>query len=227
MKSKTHASISGSAGSSTQAIRSFFVNPQAVSSRSSDTSGNTLPSTSHTSLDTAVVTGDVIRAEVLWTLKVVRCHYSFNSCNDISATMFPDSGIAKTFTCGATKCAYLTCFGLAPYFHEQLVDMVRSTACYSISFDECMNRISQNEQMDLIIRYWDGNTNKVAVRYLGSEFLGHATAVDILTHFKQGISRLDPKRLLQVSMDGPNVNLKFYTDLTKERRRTSATSEYQ
>ena len=135
------------------------------------------------------------------------CHYSFNSCNDISATfraMFPNSGIAKTFTCGANKCAYLSCFGLAPYLHEQLVDMVRSTACYSISFDECMNRISQNEQMDFIIRYWDGNTNRVAVRYLGSEFLGHATAVDLLTHFKQGISRLDPKRLLQVSMDGPN-----------------------
>ena len=124
-KNKTHASISGSAGSSTQEIRSFFVNPQDVSSRSSDTSSSTLPSTSHTSLDTAVVTSDVIRAEVLWTLKVVMCHYSFNSCND----MFPDSGIAKTFTCGATKCTYLTCFGLAPYFHEQLVDMVRSTAC--------------------------------------------------------------------------------------------------
>ena len=97
------------------------------------------------------------------------------------------------------------------------MDMVRSTACYSISFDECMNRISQNEQIDFIIRYWDGNTNKVAVRYLGSEFLGHATAVDRLPHFKQWISRLDPKRLLQVSMDGPNVNWKFYTDLTKER----------
>ena len=37
-------------------------------------------------VDTAVVTGDVIRAELLWTLKVVMCHYSFNSCNDISAT---------------------------------------------------------------------------------------------------------------------------------------------
>ena len=80
-----------------------------------------------------------------------------------------------------------------------------------------MNRISQNKQMDFIIRYWNGNTNKVAVRYLGSEFLGHVTAVDLLTHFKQGISQLDPKRLLQVSMDGPNVNWKFYTDLTKER----------
>ena len=42
-KSKTHASISGSAGSSTQAIRSIFVNPQGVSSRSSDTSASTLP----------------------------------------------------------------------------------------------------------------------------------------------------------------------------------------
>ena len=106
MKSKTHAGISWSAGSSTQAIRSFFVSPQGVSSGGSDTSGSTLPSTSHTFLDTAVVNGDVIRAEVLWTLKVVMCHYSFNSCNDISATfraMFPDCGIAKTFTCGATN----------------------------------------------------------------------------------------------------------------------------
>ena len=80
-----------------------------------------------------------------------------------------------------------------------------------------MNRISQNEHIDFIIRYWDGNTNKVAVRYLGSEFLGHATAVDLLLHFKQWISRLNPKRLLQVSMYRPNVNWKFYTDLTKER----------
>ena len=34
-------------------------------------------STYDTSLDTTVVTGDLIRAEVLWTLKVVMCHYSF------------------------------------------------------------------------------------------------------------------------------------------------------
>ena len=165
----THASISGSAGSSTQAIRSFFVNPQGVSSWSSETSGSTLPSTSHTSLDTTVVTGDVIRAEVLWTLKVVMCHYSFNSCNDISATfraMFPDSGIVKTFTCGASL---------------RISDMLWTCSIfpwaaggygtkYSMVFDECMNRISQNEQMDFIIRYWDGNTNKVAVWYLGSSF---------------------------------------------------------
>ena len=137
-KARHHASISGSAGSYTQAIRSCFVNPQGVSSRSSDTSGSTLPSTSHTSLDTAVVTGDVIRAEVLWTLKVVMCHYSFNSCNDISATfraMFHDSGIAKT---------------------------KHKTSEWTSSSDT-----------------GTAISTKVAVRYLGSEFLGHATAVDL------------------------------------------------
>ena len=39
-----------------------------------------------------------------------------------------------------------------PYFHEQLVDRIRDAPCYSVSFDECMNNISQNAQMDFIVR---------------------------------------------------------------------------
>ena len=81
-----------------------------------------------------------------------------------------------------------------------------------------MNKISQNEQMDFFVRYWDSDAGQISVRYLGSEFLGHATAVDLLTHFKDGIRQLDPKRLLQVSMHGPSVNWKFYTDLARERK---------
>ena len=56
------------------------------------------------------------------------------------------------------------------------------------------------------------------MRYLRSECIGHATAADLLTHFKDGIRQLDPKRLLHVSMDGPSVNWKFYTDLARERK---------
>ena len=56
------------------------------------------------------------------------------------------------------------------------------------------------------------------MRYLGSEFIGYATAAaDLLTHFNDDIRQLDPKRLLQVSMDGPSVNWKFYTDVARER----------
>ncbi len=90
--------------------------------------------------------------------------------------------------------------------------------CCSVTFDKCMNKISRTEQIDFIVRYWDIDTGQVSVRYLGSEFLGHATAADLLTHFKDGITQLDPKRLLQVSMDGPSVNWKVYTDLARERK---------
>ena len=30
-----------------------------------------------------------------------------------------------------------------PIFHGQLVDRVRDASCYSVSFDECMNRMSK------------------------------------------------------------------------------------
>ena len=54
-----------------------------------------------------------------------------------------------------------------------------------------------------ILRRWNWS-GQVSVRYRGSEFLGRATAADLLTHFKNGIGQLDPKRLLQVSMHGVN-----------------------
>lgn len=88
-------------------------------------------------------------------------HYSFNSCVDISKIfvhMFPDGKIAKKFSCRTTKCAYFLCFGLNPHFQAQLVDKIRAAKC-CVTFDECMNNISQNEQMDLIVRYWDDESS--------------------------------------------------------------------
>ena len=57
-------------------------------------------------------------------------------------------------------------------------------------------KISQNEQKDFIVRYWESDTGQDSVRCIGSEFLGHATAADLLTYFKYGIRELDRKRLL-------------------------------
>lgn len=168
-----------------------------------------------------VVSEDVLHAEVLWVLKVIASHYSFNSSKDISqlfSKMFSDSQIAQSFSCGATKCAYLTCFGIYPYFHELLLEKVQKVRCYSISFDETLNQFGQKKQMDLIVRFWDSDVNKVTDRYFTSEFLGHATAADLLMHFKNGTSSLNPSCLVQLSMDGPNVNWKFYRDFSQERQ---------
>ena len=41
-------------------------------------------------------------------------------------------------------------------------------------------------------------------------FTGHGRAQDVLEHFLAGVSSLELKRVLQVSMDGPNVNWAFH-----------------
>ena len=138
-------------------------------------------------------------------------HYSLKSCkgtSDLFAVMFPDSAIAKRFTCAATKCAYLVCFGLAPYFKDILIDTVRKADRYTISIDECLNKVSQSGQMDLVVRFWNSEAGQVNVRYLGSQFHGHASAVDLLAKVKEGLKHLNSNRM---SIDGPSVNWKFLT----------------
>ena len=46
----------------------------------------------------------------------------------------------------------------------------------------------------------------------GIMFVGHATAEDMVQHFNTGVinSGLNIKNMVQISMDGPNVNWKFY-----------------
>lgn len=47
-------------------------------------------------------------------------------------------------------------------------------------------------------------------RYYNSVFLNHANAENLLTAFLKGLKDLNLRKLLQVSMDGPNVNKKFH-----------------
>ena len=131
--------------------------------------------------------------------------------------MFPDSNIAKNFACGKTKCSYIVTYGLAPYFKSLLNDTLSSLDCFVAMFDESYNKISKRGQMDLHVRFWDIENNCVATRYFNSKFLGKAAAQDIYEKFNECISELDENKLLQVSSDGPNVNLAFL-DLLNEHR---------
>lgn len=222
MKSKKHIeSLSVRLGTSTQACITMFSR-----SSTSETTSSTSQSTSGTSKSTAntmtryVDTLEVKKAEIIWGIKTVMSHISLNSNSDIGEmfrTMFPDSEIAKKFSCSATKMAYLITFGIAPYFTDQLIDKIRASKCYVASFDESLNEICQKGQMDINIRYF--HQGKVVSQYLNSQFLGHSTATDLLQAFKKGTAQLDPSKLLQVSMDGPNVNLKFMQELLKDRKR--------
>lgn len=62
------------------------------------------------------ITDDVTKAEILWALKAVVSHFSYNSAGDLKElwmTMFPDSMIAKNLSIGSTKIAYVVTHGLS------------------------------------------------------------------------------------------------------------------
>lgn len=147
-------------------------------------------------------------------MKVVNSHYSANSCSEISnlfASMFHDSSIAKEFSCGASKCAYLLCFGLAPYFKSSVFRCVNELDCYSILFDESLNTAVQKKQMDIYVRFWDGKENVVRTRYYSSVFMGHSTAEDTLSAICSETNKLNFSKVVNLSMDGPSVNWKVFS----------------
>jgi len=69
----------------------------------------------------------------------------------------------------------------------------------------------------MVVRYWDSSTNEFTTRYLTSMFLGHSTASDLLSAFTSSLCKLglSVNKLIQISVDGPNVNLKFLSDCEK------------
>ena len=157
------------------------------------------------------------KAEIIWALKSVMSHFSYNSAHDITdifKAMFPDSSIAQHMSCGPTKLSYLISFGIAPYFRDLLLADLKQTSCFVVSFDESFNHELQKEQMDFTVRYF--KNNKVESRYLTSLFLGHTTAKD-LKKFEEATEQLDMKKLLQISMDGPNVNWKLLDTIAEDR----------
>ena len=129
--------------------------------------------------------------------------------------MFPDSTIAQKMTCGPTKLSYLICFGIAPYFKQQLLNELKEAQCFVISFDELLNTELHEKQMDFVVRYF--NKDRVTCRYLTSEFLDHTHVDDLKKKFEEGIKDLEKKKMLQVSVDGPNVNWQLYDSIVEER----------
>ncbi|XP_048513397.1 uncharacterized protein LOC125501448 isoform X1 [Athalia rosae] len=158
----------------------------------------------------------VTRAEILWCLHTVEAHNSLRAAAKgvaLFTLMFPDSAIAQKIQLQRTKLAYLLVHGLAPFFHNELVQDCNNCTDIVVGFDESLNEVAQLGQMDITVRFWCQRNNQVTTRYFTSAFLNHATAADLLRAFTSALSELKIKMLLQVSMDGPNVNVKFHRDL--------------
>ena len=90
--------------------------------------------------------------------------------------MFIDSEIAKSFQLSKTKCGYLTNYGLVPYFKDILLKSINSSEFFVLSYDESLNKVLQEDQMDVHFRFWDNDVNEVSTRFYDSHFLKQANA---------------------------------------------------
>ena len=78
---------------------------------------------------------------------------------------------------------------------------------FVLMFDKSLNITTKSKQMDLQLRFW--HYGEVQSYNFGSQFMGHSRSQDLLDAVKQ------PSRA--VSMDGPNMNLKFLNLLQQEQ----------
>ena len=77
----------------------------------------------------------VMKAEILWSIKSVMAHFSFNASadkGDLFKKMFPHGEIASKFACWKTKMNYFPCFGIVPFFKEKLLQKVKEAECDNI-----------------------------------------------------------------------------------------------
>ena len=85
--------------------------------------------------------------------------------------MFSDSKIPESFKLGKTKPGYFINYGLVPFFKTNLIKSIEDSLFFAASFGESLNRIYQDEQMDVHIRYWDNEKGLVETTYLDSRFV--------------------------------------------------------
>ena len=71
--------------------------------------------------------------------------------------------------------------------------------------------------MDVLIRYFDADDNKTKTRYLDSHFFGHSTHTDLLREYDKALKDLCENKLVQISLDCANVNLKLLKKINEER----------
>ena len=86
-----------------------------------------------------------------------------------------------------------------------MIKSIKDLIFFAASFDEGLNRIYQDEQMDVHIRYWDNEKGLVKINYLDSRFVFRPN-----DELHNALQSLPEKNMLQMSMDGPNTNWKVF-----------------
>ena len=83
----------------------------------------------------------------------------------IRGIMFSDSKIAENVKLNKTKCRYQLTYGIAPYLKSSITKSILKAPYFTVMFDESLNSVLRNEQMNVQIRYSLDEDCKVQTKY--------------------------------------------------------------
>ena len=169
----------------------------------------------------------VDEAHVVWTMYCVKSGFSNISVDgfgDVLKRMCQTDPVSSKFQMGKAKFQYVINHCLFPHFNQMILDTILKSPSMLVLYDESLNESIHKSEMDIHARYWNEGENRVTVRYWTSLFLGHTRCNDLVAAFHNGLSELEETNMIQISVDGPNTNLKLLSEVQNELQKSKLSS---
>ena len=102
---------------------------------------------------------------------------------------------------------------MAPFRKYHLVKNILASPFHIVIFDESTNRILQNGQMEVQVRYWDVSISMASTHYFDSPL--RLNAQNRLDFLVQSINSLPLENFIQLPMDGLTANGAVFNNKTE------------
>ena len=136
---------------------------------------------------------------------------SFRSClelNELLKIMISDS----TFLIlPKQREMFLLCKLWTGTIHKDLVAKdVRSSPYFSVLFDKSFNKVLQQSQIEVQLRYWNGGDSLVKTRCYDSQFITKPNVENLASSRGESLTGIPLQKMRYFSMDGPSVNWNLF-----------------
>ena len=147
-----------------------------------------------------------ITSEALWAMFVAKHNIPFltsDHANKLFPKMFPDSELAKQFSCGRTKPTAIVKQALAPHFLDKVTKDL--TNPFSILMDESNDKTDKS--CIILVRMFDSSVGDSRTRFLDMPIVNVGTAVNLFSALKSSLESkgLDFSRAVAFMSDTTNV----------------------
>ena len=125
---------------------------------------------------------DTLKSEVLFTNFLVEHNLPFliaDHFTELVPHMFPDSAIAKKFSCKRTKTTMIVTNAIAPYYDNEVTRLCQNEK-FCLMVDESNDK-GDDKCMVVLVRIYDKHIDKVTTKFLGIPICNYSTAEDLFT----------------------------------------------